>query len=320
MRWPWQSQPEEASKDNVTSPGRILDDAFNPTTFIAAAGLATLFIASSRVYQTRLTRIPTAAQIPENRFHHDVRGFPKRHTLFGRIVRVSDGDGIRLYHTPGGRLAGWAWFRRIPSNFPRRKRSENARSSNDSQGSWLAENTVNVRLSGIDAPELAHFGHPAQPGGEEATQCLKNYALDRWARVYPHNKDQYGRVVATVFTNYWHIEGLLLPRIWKDVGAEVVKAGWATVYEGKFGAMFGGKSREEVLKNLEDNAKDKQLGIWRGERRIPGPKSNRGPSDGVLRKIWRLFSSNKQAEMSFESPREFKARMKSQDGEEKAKR
>jgi hypothetical protein len=32
------------------------------------------------------------------------------------VTSVGDGDNFRIYHTPGGRLAGWGWLpgRRIP--------------------------------------------------------------------------------------------------------------------------------------------------------------------------------------------------------------
>jgi hypothetical protein len=36
--------------------------------------------------------------------------------LFGTVTRVGDADNFHLFHTPGGRLAGWGWLpgRKIP--------------------------------------------------------------------------------------------------------------------------------------------------------------------------------------------------------------
>lgn len=61
--------------------------------------------------------------------------------IIGRCLKVTDADGIRVQHLPG--------LRRIwPGPVP--KRSE-----------WSKE-TISVRLAGVDAPEMAHFGNEAQ--------------------------------------------------------------------------------------------------------------------------------------------------------------
>lgn len=324
MRWPWQQDDSESKlKQRHSGQGGFLKDISTPNTLIATAILSTVVLTSTRLYRTRLKRIPTAINIPASYCHDDVRTHPKRHTLFGVVVRVSDGDGIRLYHTPGGRLTGWNWLRQVPLSSTRRRQSgsNNTSKPDRSQGSWLAENTINVRFSGIDAPELAHFGHSAQPGAEEATEFLKNRALHRWVRIYPHSRDQYGRVVATVFVSDWHLGGWLLLRRWKDAGADVVRAGWATVYEGKFGAMFGGADREKMLQDIEHIAKQKQIGIWKGHDGAKKQNGHQGHSkeQGVMKRIWQWLAGSKKEE-AFESPRDFKARMKKQDEEESQRR
>lgn len=33
---------------------------------------------------------------------------------------MGDGDNVRIFHTPGGRLMGWDWVRRVPKLPPGR--------------------------------------------------------------------------------------------------------------------------------------------------------------------------------------------------------
>ena len=75
-----------------------------------------------------------------------------------------------------------------------------------------------------------------------------------WARIY--RKDQYDRVVATVFVRK--------PPFFlrKDVGLEMLKIGLATTYEAKTGAEFGGPKMEQVYKNAEAAARRKGKGMW----------------------------------------------------------
>jgi endonuclease YncB( thermonuclease family) len=111
---------------------------------------------------------------------------------------------------------------------------------------------IHVRLAGIDAPEGAHFGKPAQPYSAEALEWLKNYIMKRRVRAYIYKRDQYERVVATVWVRRFLFR--------KDVGKEMLKAGMATVYEAKMGAEFG--DFEEKYRKMEELAKKKQRGMW----------------------------------------------------------
>ena len=112
---------------------------------------------------------------------------------------------------------------------------------------------IPIRLAGIDAPEGAHFGRPAQPHAGEALQWLSDYLLGRRVRAYIHKRDQYERVVATV-----RLRRLLVLR--RDVSLEMLKRGLATTYEAKSGAEFGG--REAQYKAAEARARAKRRGIW----------------------------------------------------------
>ena len=143
-------------------------------------------------------------------------------------------------------MAGWGWlpWRRIPSD----KKA-------------LKDNTVHIRLAGVDAPELPHFGREGQPGGKEAIDWLTSYLLGKRVRAYVYRRDQYDRAVATVYVR----KGLLR----RDVGLQMLKKGLATVYEAKTGAEFG--TFEDRYKSVEGLARSKKLGIW-GDKQFESPR------------------------------------------------
>lgn len=116
---------------------------------------------------------------------------------------------------------------------------------------------IHIRIAGIDAPEGAHFGKPSQPHSEEALAWLKNYILDRRVRAYIYKRDQYDRVVATVWVRRFLFR--------RDVGMEMLKAGYATIYEAKMGAEFG--AFEKKYRKAEVVAKRKKLGMWAGSQK-----------------------------------------------------
>lgn len=70
-----------------------------------------------------------------------------------------------------------------------------------------------------------------------------------------HKQDQYSRTVATVYLR----RGLLR----RDVGLEMLKAGWATVYDAKVGAVFAGEGTEKKYRAAEETAKHKGRGMWK---------------------------------------------------------
>lgn len=92
--------------------------------------------------------------------------------------------------------------------------------------------------------------------------------MDRRVRAYVYKRDQYERVVATV----WVRKGLIR----RDVGQQMLKAGLATVYEASEGAEFGGL--EEKYRQAEEKAKKKRKGMWAGD-----PKEYESPRDYKIR-------------------------------------
>ena len=213
-------------------------------------------LALIRLYKTYLRRIPTVDYLKPSFF--------RRRNLYGYVTRVGDGDNFHLFHTPGGKLMGWGWLpkRRVQNMVNMAKKKK----------------TVHVRLAGVDAPEMAHFGKPAQPYSQEALDWLKSFVLHKYVRAYPHRQDQYSRVVCTVYRRRWFF-------FKSDVGLNMLKQGLATVYEAKFGSEFGNK--EAQYRAAEERAKQKKIGMWQE----PGLVS-------------RLLGKSQ----SFESPRDYKTR------------
>lgn len=74
-----------------------------------------------------------------------------------------------------------------------------------------------LRIQGIDAPESC------QPGGERSRDALIALVLRRPVQVERHGQDSYGRQLGRLFAGE------------QDVGAEMVRAGWAWAYSYRTG-------------------------------------------------------------------------------------
>ncbi|GAA5840360.1 hypothetical protein JCM11251_006705 [Rhodosporidiobolus azoricus] len=154
---------------------------------------------------------------------------PRR--LRGVVLRVPDGDGLRLFHRPFLRP-----FLKPPP--PR---------------SGLSKTTLSIRLAGVDAPEMAHFGHPEQPFAPEARDFLRQLVLGKPVVVELYRKDQYQRVVGHVYIRKFPFF------LRRNVSELLVEAGYASVYE-EHGAVYGG--RLDRLRRLEERARSKRRGMW----------------------------------------------------------
>jgi len=116
-------------------------------------------------------RFATIDQVPQAYFLK-----PKK--LSGVALRVGDADGFRFYHTP--------WFRGVPT-------AEQARTRG-----FMGENTISIRLAGVDAPEMAHFGGKSQPFSTEAKQYLEQLVLGKRVTIQILQRDQYSRAVRSL--------------------------------------------------------------------------------------------------------------------------
>ncbi|KIO30478.1 hypothetical protein M407DRAFT_69214 [Tulasnella calospora MUT 4182] len=180
-----------------------------------------------------LKRIPNSDHVPPNAF--EKRRWVKVDSSVG------DGDNFRLYHTPG---LFWRWpikLRRVPT-----------------ETKALKDQTLHIRMAGVDAPEAAHFGKPGQPGAEEARLWLENKILGRrlWCQlVY---RDQYKRTVAVPYVPYplipyWISRG-------RNLSLLMLSSGWASVYE-QANAEYG-QAGKEAHHRVEEQAKKARRGMW----------------------------------------------------------
>lgn len=163
-------------------------------------------------------------------------GGPRPLVLRGVIVKVTDGDGVRLYHQPLLR-------RLLP--LPR--------------DAAKADRSISIRLAGVDAPECAHWGNPAQPGGLAARRWLTARATGVPAAVTAHGLDQYGRLVGTVAVPRRWAGGRLPGLGWENLSVALAEAGHAQVYYGG-GAVYGGAlgAMEAAVKT----AVRRRRGMW----------------------------------------------------------
>lgn len=107
-------QDEEKSRQAVSWSDTLLGTS-SIEQFAAAkewapvVAMSFLGLGALQLYANYLRRIPGAAFVPPSLFRSSSR------SLFGRVTSVGDGDNFRLFHTPGGKAAGWGWLRSIPS-------------------------------------------------------------------------------------------------------------------------------------------------------------------------------------------------------------
>ncbi|KAF9160093.1 putative endonuclease lcl3 [Actinomortierella ambigua] len=182
------------------------------------------------IYRRQLRRIPTSAYLTPDMLQG-------RRVLRGKVTSVGDADNFRFYHTPGGFLSGWGWLRHVPKS-----------------NQELKGQTMHVRLAGVDAPEGAHFGMPAQPFSKEALEWLRSQLLGKTVFVKPFAKDRYDRVVSMA----WVRRTIpFLPK--KNVSLEMLKVGYGQVYK-QAGAEYGGFLAE--FERTEAAAKARKKGIW----------------------------------------------------------
>ncbi|CAE6448759.1 unnamed protein product [Rhizoctonia solani] len=207
-------------------------------------GLTTFFTASRFIQASR--RIPNAEWV-----HPGL--LVKRPLIRGVVTRVGDADNFRLYHTPG---PFWYWpfkFRKVPV------------SSKD-----LSNETIHIRINAVDAPEGAHFGREAQPKSHETLQWLKNQVGGKTIWCRPLRRDHYGRIVASCYLPPRFLPSSLFKG--KHLSLEMLRAGWATVYE-QGGAEYDPYNKQAFLR-VEEEAKAAKRGIWES-----GSKLKETPAD-----------------------------------------
>ncbi|EEB06699.1 nuclease [Schizosaccharomyces japonicus yFS275] len=207
-----------------------------------------LTISTGIVIHRKFRRIKDIEDLSSRFFRGQQKSLTKLNSLYGYVTSVGDGDNFRFYHTPGGRLLGWHWLRKVPSN-------RNA----------LKNETLSIRLSGIDAPESGYFGKLGQPFSLEAKQFLARKLEHRSVRVYPLHRDQYNRAVCGV--TYYPIRWLFFKR---DIGPQLVSRGLAVVYEGANSSYY--PTEKSVLMKIQETARKRKLGMHSLGNKLELPK------------------------------------------------
>jgi len=201
-------------------------------------------LGASIIYRRFFKRIKNAEWVTP-----DMLG--RRRWISGVVTSVGDADNFRLYHTPGFGWRGPFKFRHVPAISRR-----------------LTGKTIHIRMAGMDAPEMSHFGKPAQPYSAEAHSWLKETIEGRRIRCQLISRDQYKRVVAIP----------LVPLRWRwstrigstrNLSLEMVRAGWGFVYEAA-GAEYGHLGKEAYLA-AEAEARAARRGVWQGGNAIESP-------------------------------------------------
>ncbi|CAM9220411.1 unnamed protein product [Chrysoparadoxa australica] len=210
----------EALKGNP-SPKTILISTVASGLLLAAGATMPTFSGSFWPYHQ-------VADIPSSKFK-------AQHTLTGVVQRVSDGDTLRIRHTP-----------KLNLRFVTKKGK-------------LSETALAVRIYGVDCPEVAHFGNKAQPFSAEATAFTKAQVNGQRVKIKLLQRDQYSRAIARVTYGTWPFR--------KDLSAELLKNGLAVMYR-QGGAQYDG--REAMLEKIEAKAKSDKVGLWKaGKLKTP---------------------------------------------------
>ncbi|CDS82213.1 uncharacterized protein SPSC_03033 [Sporisorium scitamineum] len=259
----------------------------------AAAAGVTASSLGALLWWRYFRRIPTAEHITPSILRY-------RKVLVGRVITVGDADGFRFHHTPGPPFLR-DWLHPWPPR-TKRKRSSVGRSK-------LVQETISVRIAGVDAPESAHFGKPAQPFSKEAKQFLTSMVQSpsspdnlappkktffgsnsnshttsnvhevssKLVWLCPSHIDQYKRLVATPYVwNAPYVFGKT------NVSLAMVKQGLATVYRAA-GADYGkatwwakvwrkSTTGLNALERAESKARRQKVGMWSLGRKFESPE------------------------------------------------
>ena len=105
-----------------------------------------------------------------------------------------------------------------------------------------SDKKIRIRLAGIDTPERK------QPFGNTAKNALAKLVFQKKILIETQTKDRYGRIVGTVFLDN------------QNVNNELIRQGMAWVYK-KY-------TDNEILYELEAQAKTRRIGLWADETPI----------------------------------------------------
>jgi endonuclease YncB( thermonuclease family) len=108
MRWPpWSTESTNDEKQSSILDWRAYTE---PRTLASTLVLTSGILLAVRFHRSYLRRIPDAPSISAS--------YLRRRSILGKVTSVGDGDNFRIFHTPGGRLAGWGWlpWKKVPTS------------------------------------------------------------------------------------------------------------------------------------------------------------------------------------------------------------
>lgn len=195
---------------------------FEQAPIVAGTSFAAGF-ASGRLLEGAFAVYATAADVPS-------AVLQEHRTISGRVLSVSDGDTLRLRHSP------YPWPLPVPP--PQGK---------------LSDTTIAVRLIAVDAPEIGKFGSKTQPYAISSRDFVRSRVLNKRVRLTCWQRDRFGRLLAEVRFGPFRAN---------DLSTELLNRGLAVVYRGS-DANYGklSVSRWELL---EAKAQASRAGMWIG--------------------------------------------------------
>ncbi|KAG2357483.1 SNase-domain-containing protein [Suillus spraguei] len=212
--------------------------ASRPVAYLVLSGFflgSVSTLGATFVYRRYFRRLRTAEWVTP-----DV--LQRKRWVRGVVTSVGDADNFRLYHTPG---LGWRWplkFRRVPI-----------------LSKELKEQTIHIRIAGVDAPEGSHFGRQAQPYAVEALAWLKDMIEGRIVYCQLVRRDQYSRIVSVVTLPPPLLPGWLTTG--RSLALEMIRAGTGLTYE-QAGAEYGKYGKDEFLR-AEAESRVARRGMWK---------------------------------------------------------
>jgi len=118
MSWPFNGDKPPSTSSSTSNRERpswrdgssgALKSISDPSVIVVSVFLTAISLGSIGMYKRHLRRIPSTEHIKPSML--------RSKTIFGKVTSVGDGDNFRIFHTPGGRWAGWEWMpgRSVPS-------------------------------------------------------------------------------------------------------------------------------------------------------------------------------------------------------------